>query len=261
MKHTETLENRAESLMRLRNIPRAGHVLDACKEVVKNEAKHRGRWREVFGNSNPIHIEIGMGKGQFLLTLAARNPDINYIGIERYSSVLLRAVEKFQAEDGSRPGQGEACAFANNHDERPDDTKAAGKEARTPSNIRFICMDARNIADVFAPGEICRIYLNFSDPWPKARHASRRLTSGEFLARYHRILADGGSIEFKTDNRALFDFSVAEVQACPFFEIDGRTFDLHRDAAMNQGNIMTEYEAKFSSLGNPICKLTARRKS
>lgn len=220
--------------MRLRNIPRAGSVLEACREVVKNETQYPGRWREIFGNSNPIHIEIGMGKGQFLMTLAAENPDINYIGIERYSSVLLRAVEKFQGE-----------------------TKNADEETHTLSNIRFLCMDARNIADVFAPGEISRIYLNFSDPWPKARHASRRLTSREFLARYHKVLAAGSHIEFKTDNRILFDFSIAEVQASPFFEMDRYTFDLHRDAAMNQGNIMTEYEEKFSSLGNPICKLIA----
>lgn len=118
-------------------------------------------------------------------------------------------------------------------------------------------MDARNVADVFAPGEIDRIYLNFSDPWPKSRHASRRLTSKEFLARYHKILSDGGTIEFKTDNRALFDFSVTEVLESPFFVMDRHTFDLHRDTVMNQGNIMTEYEEKFSSLGNPICKLIA----
>lgn len=231
MKHTKTLENRGKSHMRLRNIPRAGSVLDACKEVVKNEADYRGRWPEIFGNPNPIHIEIGMGKGQFLLTLAGQNPDINYIGIERYSSVLLRAVEKFQISD-----------------------------AQPPANIRFICMDARNVADVFAPGEIDRIYLNFSDPWPKSRHAARRLTSGEFLARYDKILADGGTIEFKTDNRGLFDFSTAEVHDSPFFQLDCCTYDLHHDAVMNPGNIMTEYEEKFSSLGNPICKLTARRK-
>ena len=124
-------------------------------------------------------------------------------------------------------------------------------------SIRFICMDARNVADVFAPGEIDRIYLNFSDPWPKSRHASRRLTSKEFLARYHKILSDGGTIEFKTDNRALFDFSVTEVLESPFCVMDRHTFDLHRDTVMNQGNIMTEYEEKFSSLGNPICKLIA----
>lgn len=213
--------------MRLRNIPRAESVLKECKEVVKNEADCRGKWRQVFGNTNPIHIEIGMGKGQFLLALAGQNPEINYIGIERYSSVLLRAVEKL-------------------HEIQPQ-----------LLNIRFICMDARSVTEVFAPGEIGRIYLNFSDPWPKARHAARRLTSKEFLARYHNILTDGGAIEFKTDNRLLFDFSVAEVNASPDFRLEGCTYDLHHDAEMNQGNIMTEYEEKFSSLGNPIHKLIA----
>lgn len=216
--------------MRLRNIPRAEGVLNACKEVVKNATEYHGRWREVFKNSNPIHIEIGMGKGQFLLTLAKQNPKINYIGIERYSSVLLRAVEKLQ----------DAC-------EAP------------PSNIRFICMDAHSVTDVFAIGEIDCIYLNFSDPWPKARHAARRLTSREFLSLYHKILADGGVIEFKTDNRLLFDFSVGEVKTSSEFSLKGCSYDLHHDIEMNQGNIMTEYEEKFSALGNPIYKLIARR--
>lgn len=215
--------------MRLRNIPRAESVLKECKEVVKNEAGCRGKWRQVFRNTNPIHMEIGMGKGQFLLALAAQNPKINYIGIERYSSVLLRAVEKLH-------------------------------EIQPPLlNIRFICMDARSVTEAFAPGEIDRIYLNFSDPWPKARHAARRLTSKEFLARYHNVLTDGGTIEFKTDNRLLFDFSVAEVNASTDFRLDGCTYDLHHDTEMNQGNIMTEYEEKFSSLGNPIHKLIAIR--
>lgn len=215
--------------MRLRNIPRAGSVLKECKEVVKNETGCRGKWREVFGNTNPVHIEIGMGKGKFLLTLAGKNPGINYIGIERYSSVLLRAVEKMQEIEPPLP------------------------------NLRFVCMDARSVTEVFAPGEVDCIYLNFSDPWPKARHAARRLTSREFLSRYHNVLADGGTIEFKTDNRLLFDFSVAEVNDSPDFRLEGCTYDLHHDAGMNQGNIMTEYEEKFSSIGNPINKLIAIR--
>lgn len=230
--------------MRLRNIPRADGVLNECKEVVKNEKEYRGRWHEVFGNSNPIHIEIGMGKGQFLLTLAGRNPGINYIGIERYSSVLLRAVEKFQAPIPMSGSAGTALPGV-----------------ATLPNIRFICMDARDIADTFAPGEVDRIYLNFSDPWPKARHAGRRLTSREFLARYDRVLAEDGTIEFKTDNRLLFNFSVSEVNAAPAFHMEGCTYDLHHDDTMNHGNIMTEYEEKFSSLGNPICKLVVGRNS
>lgn len=221
--------------MRLRNIPRAESVLCDCQEVVKNASGHRGHWKNVFENSHPIHIEIGMGKGKFLLFLARQNPGINYIGIERYSSVLLRAVEKY--------------------------TEPAGSSGETLSNIRFLCMDARGITEVFAPGEVNKIYLNFSDPWPKARHARRRLTSGAFLALYDRILSSGGTIEFKTDNRPLFDFSLEEIETSPLFELCAMTYDLHHDSQMSKGNIMTEYEEKFSASGNPICKLTARRKS
>ena len=218
--------------MRLRNIPRAQGVLNECKEVVKNPYPYRGSWSQVFENAQPIHIEIGMGKGQFLLSLAARNPQINYIGIERYSSVLLRAVEKYKSLD----------------------------KTLAPANIRFLCMDARELSEVFAPEEIQKIYLNFSDPWPKARHARRRLTSSDFLALYDQILTSDGTVEFKTDNRALFDFSVEEVKASSLFELTGLTYDLHHDSSMNAGNIMTEYEEKFSSAGGAICKLVAARK-
>lgn len=216
--------------MRLRNIPRAEGVLNESEMVIKKPEALKGRWNtEVFKNQHPIHIEIGMGKGQFLLELARQNPDRNYIGIERYSSVLLRAVEKL----------GEEEEYA---------------------NLRFLCIDAANVADIFAPSEIQRIYLNFSDPWPKARHARRRLTSSEFLARYNKVLTDDGRIEFKTDNRGLFDFSVEQIQESELFKLTACTYDLHRDEAMNQGNIMTEYEAKFSSMNHPICKLVAERR-
>ena len=220
--------------MRLRNIPRAESVLRECKEVVKNASGHQIHWKKVFGNDHPVHIEIGMGKGQFLLALARRNPEINYIGIERYSSVLLRAVEKYE--------------------------KLSADMQKPLPNIRFICMDAREITEVFAPGEVEKIYLNFSDPWPKARHARRRLTSSDFLALYDQILTSDGTVEFKTDNRVLFDFSVEEVKASSLFELTGLTYDLHHDSSMNAGNIMTEYEEKFSSAGGAICKLVAARK-
>lgn len=222
--------------MRLRNIPRADSVLASSPQVIKNETTYLGKWHQLLGNDNPIHIEIGMGKGQFLLQLAAKNPQINYIGIERYSSVLLRAVEKYE--------------------------ELSAKDETTnpvPTNIHFICMDATEIQQVFAPGEVEKIYLNFSDPWPKARHARRRLTSRQFFARYHKILTSDGTVEFKTDNRPLFDFSLEELsESTTFLEI-AHTFDLHHDQSMNQGNIMTEYEAKFSAQGNPICKLIAKR--
>ena len=220
--------------MRLRNIPRAESVLAASPRVLKDPEQFRGAFRQtVFQNTNPLHIEIGMGKGQFLLTLALQNPSVNYIGIERYSSVLLRPVEKLAS------------------------MQAAGEAV--PANLRFICMDAADISQVFAPGEVDRIYLNFSDPWPKARHARRRLTSLEYLARYDKILAPDGQVEFKTDNRDLFDFSLEQIETSPVWTLAARTFDLHHDPLLNQGNIMTEYEEKFSSMDHPICKLIARR--
>ena len=220
--------------MRLRNIPRAEGVLAASPEVLKNPEQFCGAFRQtVFQNTNPLHIEIGMGKGQFLLTLALQNPSVNYIGIERYSSVLLRPVEKLASMQAAREA--------------------------VPANLRFICMDAADISQVFAPGEVDRIYLNFSDPWPKARHARRRLTSLESLARYDKILAPDGQVEFKTDNRDLFDFSLEQIETSPVWTLAACTFDLHHDPLLNQGNIMTEYEEKFSSMDHPICKLIARR--
>ena len=205
--------------MRLRNIPRAESVLEACKEVVKDPESLRGDWNQTFKKEQPLHI--------------AQNPQINYIGIERYSSVLLRAVEKFQELEA---------------------------EGKAPANIRFICMDANDLPTVFAPAEVSRIYLNFSDPWPKARHARRRLTSNEFFKLYDQVLTADGTVEFKTDNRPLFDFSVEELETSELFVLDQLSYDLHNDSTMNQGNIMTEYEAKFSSMGNPICKLIAKRR-
>lgn len=230
--------------MRLRNIPRAESVLGASPYVIKNPSSCRGKWAEnVFQSSSPIHIEIGMGKGQFLLTLAEQNPSVNYIGIERYSSVLLRAVEKL-GESGTDSG----------------DTSCR-KPADRFQNLRFVCCDAAGLPDFFAPGEISRIYLNFSDPWPKARHARRRLTSREYFSRYDLILARGGQVEFKTDNRALFDFSAEQLGSSDTWEIAGLTYDLHRDGSMCAGNVLTEYEARFSSAGTPICKLIAKRRA
>lgn len=215
--------------MRLRNIPRADGVIEAHEIAIKNENEQKGKWQQVFGNDHPIHIEIGMGKGQFILNMAKAHPDVNYIGIERYSSVLLRALEMYDLE-----------------------------EYQELENIRFICMDAREIADVFEPGEVDQIYLNFSDPWPKARHAKRRLTSREFLARYENVLKPEGNLEFKTDNKDLFTFSLEEIAEAPHWEMIAHTFDLHHEEEMCKGNIMTEYEQKFSAKGNPIHKVIAK---
>lgn len=218
--------------MRLRNIPRADECIANHEMAIDIIAmkENKGKWNTIFGNENPIHIEIGMGKGQFILMLAKQNPEINYIGIERYSSVLLRAIEKYDEEE----------------------------QYSGLTNIRFICMDARELEEVFDKGEIKKIYLNFSDPWPKARHASRRLPSKEFLNRYDKVLDKSGVVEFKTDNRGLFDFALEEVNVANW-NLEAYTFDLHHNEKMNVGNVMTEYEQKFSSMGNPIHKLIASR--
>ncbi len=213
--------------MRLRNIPGADDVVQNSPYCIQNPIELKGKWSAYFENENPIHIEIGMGKGRFLMDLAEQNPNINYIGIERYTSVLLRAVQKM--------------------------------EEHPLTNVRFLCIDAATLPEIFASGEVNRIYLNFSDPWPKDRHARRRLTSSEFLARYDLFLAQNGRIEFKTDNIDLFKFSLEEIENSPIWHIDVHTFNLHEDPMLNFGNIMTEYEEKFSSKGNPICKLIASR--
>lgn len=214
--------------MRLRNVPGARDIMEASPYVFTRPQGMAGTWAAVFGNSQPVHIEIGMGKGRFITSLAQMNPHINYVGIEKYSSVLLRAVEKQE-------------------------------ELELP-NLRFIRMDAENITEVFGKGEVGRIYLNFSDPWPKDRHAKRRLTSRTYFERYDTILAPDGQVEFKTDNRALFDFSVEEVKDTKW-ELALITYNLHGDESLCEGNVMTEYEARFSQEGKPIHKFVARRRS
>lgn len=216
------------SNMRLRNIPGAEEVVSASEFCIQTPTELKGKWAEFLGNQNPIHIEVGMGKGRFLMDLAAANPDINYIGIERYTSVILRAVQKM--------------------------------EEQPLSNVHFLCIDAATLPDIFAQNEVSRIYLNFSDPWPKDRHARRRLTSAEFLARYDLLLTQDGRIEFKTDNQDLFTFSLETLAESEIFKLQASTRDLHHDVVLCEGNIMTEYEEKFSSMGNPICKLIAVRK-
>lgn len=208
--------------MRLRNVPGSRDTIAESRFTIKNETEYKGKWSTVFGNENPVHIEIGMGKGQFIMTLAEENPDINYIGIEKYSSVLVRAIEK--------------------------------QEERDLPNLFFIRMDAENIADVFAAGEVGRIYLNFSDPWPKDRHAKRRLTSLQFLERYEKILDREGHVIFKTDNRDLFDFSLEQVREASHWTLLNYTYDLHHSEYV-AGNIMTEYETRFVEKGNAICRM------
>lgn len=212
--------------MRLRHIKGAEEEIAESPYVVQDPQSLKGRWHEFFGNDNPIRIEVGMGKGKFIMELAQMNPDINYVGIERYSSVLLRGLQK--------------------------------RAELELSNIYFMRIDALELTEVFADNEVERIYLNFSDPWPKDRHAKRRLTSHEFLARYEKILKKDGTLEFKTDNKDLFDFSLEEMKNAEGWELTAFTYDLHHDVVLSEGNVMTEYEEKFSSIGNPICKMEAR---
>jgi tRNA (guanine-N7-)-methyltransferase len=205
--------------MRLRNITGSREAVVKDRYVITEPEKLKGIWNYRFGaNHNPIHIEIGAGKGQFIMELAKRNPDINYIAIEKYSSVLLRALEK----------RGES-----EHD-----------------NLYFICFDAEYLNNIFAEDEIDRIYLNFSDPWPKDRHVKRRLTSRNFLSIYEKCLRKEGELIFKTDNRILFDFSIEEVQAAKW-NIKNISYNLHNSEYVRD-NIMTEYEEKFVSEGKPI---------
>lgn len=213
--------------MRLRNIPGSKEAIAESIFVVQNPQEVKGNWKQKFEKEQPLHIEVGMGKGRFIMDMARLNPDINYIGIEMYDSVLLRAIQKREQSEELK-------------------------------NLYFLRVDARELPEIFAEGEVDRIYLNFSDPWPKDRHAKRRLTSRQFLERYDKILKKDGRIEFKTDNRGLFEFSLEEAKEANW-NIDIHTFDLHHDAVLCDGNVMTEYEEKFSSMGNPICKMIITR--
>ena len=217
--------------MRLRNIPGAKDAILECDWVIDEPEKFKGEWASVFGEKRPLFLEVGMGKGRFLMDMARLHPERNYVGIEMYDSVLLRALQK------------------------REELEEAGEKF---SNLVFIRVDARLLPEIFEKDEVDGIYLNFSDPWPKDRHAKRRLTSRQFFARYDEVLAPEGRLEFKTDNQDLFTFSLEEIPEAGW-HLDASTRDLHHDPVLNEGNIMTEYEEKFSSLGNPICKLIASR--
>lgn len=209
--------------MRMRKKKHCSERMEKCAELwIKNPSELKGRWSGEFGNSNPVHIEIGCGKGSFIAGMARVNPDINYVAIEKVEDVIVLAMEKVSAEG--------------------------------LSNVRFISIDAQNLADFFQKGEICRIYLNFSDPWPKKKQAKRRLTHKNFLDIYRSVLSAGDKICFKTDNRALFEFSLNSF-ADEDFKLSNITLDLH--ASSFEGNVMTEYEKRFSEMGMPIYRLEA----
>ena len=213
--------------MRLRKVQGADERIDASASVVHTPEEYIGKWsRGVFGNDRPVEVEIGCGKGMFLTEMARLHSEVNYLGIEKFSSVLVRAVEKADLEP--------------------------------LPNLRFLRFDAAGILGLFAPGEVAGIYLNFSDPWPKARHAKKRLTHREFLLKYETVLAPGGLLIQKTDNEGLFDFSLEELQASGW-EILAEIRDLHK-SPLAEGNVMTEFERKFTTLGKPVFKLVAKPK-
>ena len=211
--------------MRLKNIPAAKPAIEKSDYCIKTPEDIKGQWKKSVSGGKPFFLEIGMGKGQFIMTLAAKNPDIFYLGMELHASVLYRGLQKLEAD--------------------PLD------------NLLLLNHPAEKLCDMFEPGEIDGIYLNFSDPWPKDRHAKRRLTSPAFLDIYSKLLNPGGRVEFKTDNRGLFDYSVETISEHPDFDIMIKTYDLHSEPVLSLGNIMTEYEERFSAQGNPICKLVA----
>lgn len=208
--------------MRLRHIKGCEEFVNNHRLTISEPEAMKGRWK------HPIHVEIGMGKGRFIREMAKLYPEIYYLGIERYESVIQKAIERKEKDE------------------------EAGIQS---DNLNFVCMDAEKLDDVFEAGEVDKIYLNFSDPWPKARHEHRRLTSPGFMKLYDRILAKDGTVEFKTDNEALFDYSLEAIPAAGW-KLDYVTRDLHSE---DVPNVMTEYEEKFSAKGNPIFKLIASR--
>lgn len=203
--------------MRLRNVKGANEIINKSELVIDNYKEYKSKFKTIFKNNNPIHLEIGTGKGNFIINMAKTYPDINFIGIEKYDSVLVRALEKIDYLD----------------------------------NLRFIRMDATYIEDIFQK-EIDTIYLNFSDPWPKERHRHRRLTDSYFLKRYDNLFKDKKHIIMKTDNRKLFEYSIIEFTNYDY-KIENISLDLHKDDIKD--NIETEYEQKFSSKGFPIYKI------
>lgn len=261
--------------MRIRHIKGVEELIAAENLVIQQPEIYKGRWRsEVYGNAAPLYLEIGMGMGTFIRTHSFNHPEINYLGLELNTTVLYKAVTRYKAElrarmqeaagvQAKQPGLADAVSdIAEAAGDKAVGTDVgiddAGTECAGKGNLRFIRNNARFLEEYFEQEEVDKIYLNFSDPWPKERSAGRRLTSPQFLKLYDKVLRRDGSIEFKTDNRGLFDYSVETIPASGW-RIDAITYDLHHDAVMNEGNIMTEYEAKFSAKGNPIYKLIASR--
>ncbi|MDD4547713.1 MAG: tRNA (guanosine(46)-N7)-methyltransferase TrmB [Bacilli bacterium] len=209
--------------MRLRKVKGAKEAIANSNYVIADFKKNRGQYEKIFNNNNALHLEIGTGKGKFIIENATLNPHINYIGIEKYDSVLIRAIEKL--------------------------------DNVILNNLRFINEDAINIAEIFDK-EIDTLYLNFSDPWPKNRHEHRRLTSPEFLKRYESIFKVNKHIIMKTDNRQLFEYSLKSLTDNGY-KIENLSLDLHKDN--DKLNIMTEYEEKFSKKGSTIYRVEVKK--
>ncbi|MCU7204854.1 MULTISPECIES: tRNA (guanosine(46)-N7)-methyltransferase TrmB [unclassified Turicibacter] len=215
--------------MRLRKVKGASETIAAHPEIViPNGEELKGNWQSVFEKEQPIYIEVGMGKGQFMIGMAKQNPHLNFIGIEKFDSVMVRALEKV-LEAGELP------------------------------NLKLLKIDAEDLTDIFAENEVEGVYLNFSDPWPKPRHAKRRLTHENFLTRYEQITVPNGYLRFKTDNRLLFEYSLVSVTGYGM-KLEDVALDLHQREALDW-NIMTEYEEKFSAKGQPIYRLEAQFQS
>lgn len=217
------LYNKYGDKMRLRNVKNKQEIMDGSSYLVRSPEEYFGRWNEYFGNNNPIHIEIGMGKGQFIIGMALSHPEINFIGIEKYDSVIARALEKV-----------------------PEDIP----------NLCMVRMDALEIERVFDK-EVSILYLNFSDPWPKKRQTKRRLTSDVFLRKYDSIFSGDCHIIQKTDNQQLFEYSLCSLSQYGY-RFEELSLDLHNSDI--EGNIMTEYEEKFSKKGQKIFRVSALKK-
>jgi len=230
-----TLSRIRRTSVRLRHIKGCEDFIHEANECIEelDARTYKGKWNLLFNNDKNIHIEIGMGKGLFIRRMAARYPDINFIGIEKYTSVLMKAIQRLRLE------------------------RQSSENDKTDINLYYACIDAAILTDIFEYGEVSKIYLNFSDPWPKARHSHRRLTDKYFLDIYSKLLKTGAKLEFKTDNTDLFEYSLESIKVSDF-ELEFYTYDLHNEEGIE--NIMSEYEEKFSKNGQKICKLVAVRK-
>lgn len=236
--------------MRIRHIKGAEEALKIDPLVIKEPEKFKGKWcQNVFKRNAQLFLEIGMGMGLFLRTQAAKHPEVNFAGLEINSTVLYKALKRYRAKLKNDFYEYETSGLKKNED---NESLFFPKK-----NLRFIWSDARFIEDFFALGELSKIYLNFPDPWPKAKTENRRLVSPNFLSIYKKILKPGGLLEFKTDDEGLFNYLLDALKSDCSFDIVAKTLDLIHDDVLNKENVLTEYEKKFIAVGKPIHKLIA----